>query len=160
MIYTPSLRGGIVAILASLMLVLAACAPNINQNTVSLDDANRAERTEIATVISYRPVNVEGTRSGVGAIAGAAAGGTAGSLIGGGTTENILGAIGGAVAGGLAGNFLEEGLTRQTGIEYTLRQQNGQIVTVVQGAEDPIAPGTRVLIIYGERTRVVRASGV
>ena len=100
MTYIPNLRGGLVAIMASLVLVVAACAPNISQNTVSLDDANRAERSEIATVVSYRPVNVEGTRSGIGALAGAAAGGTAGSLIGGGTTENILGAIGGAVAGG------------------------------------------------------------
>ncbi|MEM7442888.1 MAG: glycine zipper 2TM domain-containing protein [Pseudomonadota bacterium] len=158
MTHIHTMRGGVVAILASFMLVLAACAPNISQNTVSLDDANRVERSELATVVSYRPVNVEGTRTGIGAVAGAAAGGTAGSLIGGGTTENILGAIGGAVAGGLVGNYLEEGLTRQTGLEYTLRLNNGQIVTLVQGAEQPIAPGSRVLIIYGERARIVPAN--
>ncbi|NWG47450.1 MAG: hypothetical protein HXY25_13025, partial [Alphaproteobacteria bacterium] len=48
-----------------------------------------------------------------------------------------------------------EALTRQTGIEYVIRTEDGRLITIVQGDDVILAPGQRVLIVSGERVRVI-----
>ena len=136
-------------------LVLSGCASSTSSDTYSRGQVGDINETMRGVVVSSRAVKIEGTKSGVGTIAGAAAGGAAGSQIGGGRAENIVGGIAGAVAGGLIGAAAEEQLTKGQGIEYIVELEDGRTVTIVQGADNAIPPGTPVLVILGERARIV-----
>lgn len=65
-------------------------------------------------------------------------GATAGSALGGGVRSNIVGAVGGAVIGGIAGAAIESSATKQTGMEYVVETENGNLMTIVQGEESVI----------------------
>ena len=91
----------------------------------------------------------------MGTTAGAAAGSVAGSAIGGAARENIIGAIGGAVVGGIIGSMAEEGATQQQGMEYVVETENGSLITVVQGTDPCLNIGDKVIVIYGQRSRVI-----
>ena len=92
--------------------------------------------------------------SGIGTVAGAVAGGAAGSMIGGSTAVNVIGAVGGAVVGGLAGGAIEKGITAADGVEITVRLKNGRSVSVVQ-APTNLRVGDHVNVIFGQKARVV-----
>lgn len=61
----------------------------------------------------------------------------------------------GAVLGGIAGNMVEKGITNQTGVEYTVRTNNGETITLVQGTSPTFAVGQKVLIVYGKEARII-----
>mgnify|MGYP001216196220 CR=1 FL=1 len=116
------------------------------------------EKAKDSGVLGYlvKPVQIEGTKTPVGGLAGAAVGGVAGSNVGGGKGQ-IIGGIIGAVAGGRAGAAAEEGLTRKQGMEITVRLDNGSLIAVVQEADQQFAPGDRVRVLSGGgATRVSR----
>jgi outer membrane lipoprotein SlyB len=59
------------------------------------------------------------------------------------------------VAGGLLGSAAEEGFTRKDGLEITVKLDGGNMVAVVQEADDPFKAGDRVrLVESGGTTRV------
>ena len=93
-------------------------------------------------------MQIEGTKTPIGAAAGAAVGGIAGSNIGGGKGQAV-GAILGAVGGGLAGAAVEEGVTRKPGLEITVRLDSGRLIAVTQEADENFAPGERVRVLTG-----------
>ena len=140
------------ALAASLVaLVASGCASGLGGDTYARGEARRAMTVQYGSVEEVRPVRLEGTKSPVGTVAGAAVGGIAGSSVGGGRGQAVATVIG-AVAGGLAGSALEEGVTRKPGVEVTVRLESGQILAVVQedGGEAFRA---------GERVRVLRDAG-
>ncbi|MDY0073687.1 MAG: glycine zipper 2TM domain-containing protein [Thauera sp.] len=148
-------RAGALALLA--VLTLGGCAAGLGGDDYSRGQARRAMNVDFGTVQSVRVVKIEGTKSPVGAGAGAVVGGVAGSTVGGGRGSSIA-AVLGAVAGGVAGAAVEEGVTRQTGIEVTVRLDNGQHLAVVQadGGEN-FRSGERVRVLRdGATTRVTR----
>src|SRR5512139_2097952 len=102
----------------------------------------------MGVVESVRQVKIEGTKTPVGPVAGAAIGGVAGSTIGGGKGSTIA-AIAGAVAGGLAGGAIEEGVTREDGVEITVKLDSGGMIAVTQEADEPFQPGERVRVLEG-----------
>jgi outer membrane lipoprotein SlyB len=103
-----------------------------------------------------REVNLEGTRTGIGPATGAVAGGVAGSAIGHGR-GSALAAIAGAVAGGLAGQVAEQGFTRRRGVEVTVKLDSGQMLAIMQEADETFRPGDRVRILSdGATSRVTR----
>ena len=55
----------------------------------------------------------------------------------------------GAVVGGVAGSAVEEGVTRKTGLEITVRLDNGQLTSVVQEADEVFRAGDRVRLLSG-----------
>lgn len=112
---------------------------------------------QFGAVESVRGVRLEGTKSPVGTVAGAAVGGIAGSSVGGGRGSAIAAVIG-AVAGGLAGSAIEEGVTRTQGVEVTVQLENGQYLAVVQADEgEQFMPGERVRVLRdGGTSRVTR----
>ena len=61
---------------------LAACTTT-SPDVIQRGDAQRLSTVQDGTVISIRPVTVDGTQSGVGGVSGAVVGGGAGSNIGG-----------------------------------------------------------------------------
>ena len=106
------------------VVLLGGCASSKSGEVYSRDQARREQTVRMATVESVREVLMEGTKSGVGTVAGAAVGGIAGSTFGGGKGAAVAAVIG-AVAGGLAGAAVEEGTTRKMALEITVRQDNG-----------------------------------
>ncbi len=137
-----------VAVVLAAGLVLSGCPASMSGGSYTRDQARQAQDVQLGYVESVRQVNIEGTKSGVGAISGAALGGVAGSNIGGGRGQ-IAGAIGGAVLGGVAGAAIEEGVTRQPGLEITVRLDSGRMTAVTQAADEPFYPGDRVRLLIG-----------
>ncbi len=137
------------ALIISLVAALAVggCASSMSGGAYSRSQARQAQEVQLGTVESVRNVQIEGTKTPIGTLTGAALGGIAGSMIGQGTRANTAGAIGGAVLGGMAGSAVEEGVTRQQGIEVTVRLDNGRMVAITQGADQSFAPGERVKVI-------------
>lgn len=83
-------------------VILSGCATGLGGSTYSRDQARQEQSVRTGVVESVREVQLEGTRSGVGAVAGGVAGGIGGSYMGNGTL-GALGAVLGAVGGGLVG---------------------------------------------------------
>ena len=132
----------------SAVLLLSGCASNLNGSTYSRADARAVQTVRLGTIESLRPVQIEGTRTPIGAIAGAAVGGIAGSGVGGGRGSSIA-----TVLGGVAGAAAEEGLTRSQGVEITVREDDGNLRAYVQEV-DP-AQQFRV----GDRVRIASVNG-
>lgn len=152
------------AVLATAILSLNACAPRLGGNDYALSGTGEIGQTFMGTVTAARPVNLTGQdkhqdgKLGVGAIAGAGAGAVAGSLIGKGSTPWITGTLG-ALAGGAAGHMIERKATEQEGREYTVKLDQGDTITIAQGLEPAIGVGQRVRVIHSakDRSRVVPA---
>jgi outer membrane lipoprotein SlyB len=133
---------------------LAGCATSRSGDVYSRDEALREQTVRLATVESVRPVTIQGTRSGIGAASGAVVGGVAGSGVGHGRGSTIAGVLG-AVGGGVAGQAIEEGTTRKSGVEITVRLDNGELRAIVQEETDKFVAGQRVrLLTTGGVTRV------
>ena len=107
-------------------------------------------------IISLRDVAIKGTQSGVGTVAGAVAGGLAGSRVSEDQTISAIGAIGGAVLGGLAGAKTEEMVMENKASEFIIQPDVGDPFTLVQINEGKLKAGERVLIISSDKIRVVR----
>ncbi len=137
--------------------LLAGCATSKSGDVYSRDQARREQTIRMGVVESVREVQMEGTKSPVGTIAGAAVGGVAGSSLGGGK-GSVITAVIGAVAGGLAGSAIEEGVTRKQAMEITVKADNGRLIAIVQeGDPREFRPGDRVRIITsGGESRVTR----
>jgi outer membrane lipoprotein SlyB len=142
---------------AVLATVITGCAaPGLGGGSYSRDQARREQTVRMGYVESVREVKLEGTRSGIGPGAGAVAGGIAGSSIGHGR-GSALGAVAGAVVGGIAGQAAEQGFTAKRGVEVTVKLDNGQMVAIMQQADETFRPGDRVRILSdGATSRVTR----
>lgn len=129
-------------------LGLSACASSKSSGAYTRDQTRQEMTVRMGTVESVREVQIEGTKSPVGAGAGAVVGGVAGSNMGKGRGQ-IIGAVVGAVAGGLAGSAIEESVTQKTGLEITVRLDNGQLTAIVQEGDERFAPGEKVRLLSG-----------
>lgn len=144
------------ALLAALALV--GCASPATNTTLSPAAIGQAANVTYGTVLAERQVAIEGHSDGIGAIAGAAVGGTAGSFVGGDVRSNILAAIGGAALGGLAGNMAQNAVSGGTATEFIIREDGGQTISVIQSNEMHLRAGQRVMIIRGAETRLMPAA--
>jgi outer membrane lipoprotein SlyB len=144
--------------LAPLALVALAACSTTSPDVIQRSDAQRLSQVQDATVLSVRPVTVEGSQSGGGATAGGVIGGVAGSTVGG-HREGIAVGILGAVAGAVVGNALERSSTREDAVEVLVQMKNGDRRAIVQakGNETLMAGDPVVLVTTGGKTRVTRA---
>lgn len=133
-----------VAVLA--VAALAGCAQGLGGGSYTREEARREQNVRMGVVESVRQVQIEGTRTIIGPAAGAVVGGLAGSTIGGGRGSDIA-AVLGAVAGGVAGQAIEQGATRRTGVEITIKLDSGALLAIVQEADETFKPGERVRIL-------------
>jgi len=141
-----------------LLMLLAGCASNLSGTSYQRGEVGAMQRVEYATIVSLRPVKIEGTKTGVGTAAGAVAGGVAASGVSGGKTGTVAAVIG-AVLGGLAGSAMEEGMTRTDGVEFGLKMDDGREISLVQAISpnEVYRVGDKVRVIYnGGRARVTR----
>lgn len=102
----------------------------------------------MATVESIRDIQIEGTKTPIGAGAGAIIGGVAGGNRSG-NAASAIGSVLGSVVGGLVGAAAEEGVTRQAGFEITVKFDDGKMVAIAQGADEKFKVGDRVRIVTG-----------
>ncbi|MAP25174.1 MAG: hypothetical protein CMM87_06560 [Rickettsiales bacterium] len=146
----------LISVLTITLLLLPGCARRISQNYYSAASVGEAAHTYKGTIISARRVEVgEAERlqdNTTGLAVGGIAGGVAGSQIGSGS-GSVLAAAGGAILGGLAGAYAQDELSRQAAVEYSVQLTNGQIMTVVQGAEEVYQAGQPVLVIVSKKGR-------
>ncbi len=136
---------------------LAACSTT-SPDVISRNDAQRMSTVIDATVLSTRPVVVDGSQSGIGGTAGAVVGGVAGSSVGGSREALAVGVIG-AVAGAVIGNVIERTTTREQAVEIMLQLKSGERRAVVQakGLEE-FTPGEPVILVTtGGKVRVTKA---
>lgn len=144
-------------------LLLSSCAREISPNVYNESHVGEASRSFRGSIISVREITVtagehlEDNSTGIGL--GAVAGGLAGNQFGSGS-GNIAATVGGAVLGGVAGAFAEKQLKSQTALEYIVELDNRELRTVVQGTEPRLSPGTRVILMIGQkgRSRIVADS--
>lgn len=128
--------------------IAAGCASGRGGADYTRNQARQEMVVRQGVVESVRSVRIEGTKTPIGAGAGAVVGGVAGSGVGGGRGSTI-GAVVGAVAGGLAGSALEESVTRSEGVEITVRLDSGRLLAIVQAADETFRAGDRVRVLSG-----------
>jgi outer membrane lipoprotein SlyB len=142
--------------LAAAATLLAGCPAGLGSRDYSRAQARTVQEVQMGVVESVREVLIEGTKTPIGPAAGAVIGGVAGSNVGGGK-GSVIGATVGAVLGGVGGAAAEEALTKQKGLEITVRLDSGRIIAVTQAADESFRPGDRVRILSGGgTTRVTR----
>jgi outer membrane lipoprotein SlyB len=146
------MKKNLVVLLLSFVAVLSGCASDLSGDSYSRSEVRRAQQVEYGEIISLRTVQIEGTKSPVGAGAGAVVGGVGGSTLGGGKGSTIMAVIG-AVAGGMAGAAVEEGVTRSQGVEITVKLDSGRIIAIVQG----LSPHEKFAV--GDQVRVLTSRG-
>ena len=135
-------------ILIFVALVLGGCASSMSGGAYTRGQARQVEDVKMATVESVRDIQIEGTKTPIGAGAGAIIGG----VVGGNSRSRNVSAIGsvvGSVVGGMAGAAAEEGITRQSGYEITVKFDDGKMIAVAQGADEKFAVGDRVRVLTG-----------
>jgi outer membrane lipoprotein SlyB len=142
--------------LAAAAFLLAGCASSQSGSSYAREQTRGEMSIRLGVVESVRQVTIEGSKSPTGVLAGGVIGGIAGSNIGGGRGATV-GTVLGAVAGGLAGQAIEENVTRKTGLEITIKLDDGQMIAVTQEADEQFYPGDRVRVLAGRgTTRVSR----
>lgn len=147
-------------LLAVLVASLGACATS-SPDVIQRNDAQRMSQVQDATVLSIRPVTVDGSQSGVGAAAGGVVGGVAGSSVGGRRESVVVGVLG-AVLGGVIGNAAERAGTRENAVEILVQLRNGERRAIVQAqGNETLIPGDAVVLVTtGGKTRVTRSPSV
>ncbi len=131
---------------------LTGCAPKIGGNDYSVAGSGEISDTKRGVIIGKRVVNINAqdpenqNNPNTGALAGGLAGGVAGSNVGNGGGA-LAATVGGALIGAVAGHFVEQKLTEQQGFEYQVELENGQLLTLAQGADLDMPVGQRVLVI-------------
>ena len=142
----------LLAAMTSVGLLLGGCQSSLTGDSYSRDEARQVQTVRMGTIESLRPVKIEGSKTPIGAIAGAGVGGVAASGIGGGKGSTVA-AIIGAVAGGMLGAAAEEGLTRTQGVEITVREDDGSLRAYVQEVQE------NEIFRVGERVRIMSVNG-
>jgi outer membrane lipoprotein SlyB len=132
-------------------LTLAGCASGLGGKDYSREQARVVQQVQMGVVESVREVNIEGTKTPIGAGAGAVVGGVAGSTVGGGR-GSVIGATVGAVLGGVGGAAAEEAVTRQKGVEITVKLDSGRLIAITQAADEEFRVGDRVRVLTGGGT--------
>jgi outer membrane lipoprotein SlyB len=143
----------LLAVVAIAVLLVSGCAGGLGSSDYSREQTRGVQEVQMGVVESLREVKIEGTKSGVGTVGGAAVGGIAGSELGGGK-GSYVGSVLGAIAGGVAGAAAEEGVTRQKGIEITVKLDSGRMIAVTQAVD----PNEQFQV--GDRVRILSGSGV
>ncbi len=135
-------------------VTLVCCQADINSNQYGTSSVGRAASASHCSVISVRQVQVKSDNN-AGMLAGAILGGVGGYAIGSGKTAHNLGAAGGALLGGYAGDKAQGALSSQTGYEYVVRLDNGQVMTLTQGSDVLLSPGQQCMILLGNPARLI-----
>lgn len=138
---------GKVAFLAALLAAAVAaggCALPSRGDVYSRGETRQAWDVDYGEVTDIDQVVIEGQRTWLGRVGGGLVGWEVGRAIGGsGSTGRVVGAVG-SVAGAVAGEAVEESVTRQDGLQITVRLDDGRSIAVVQAADQAFVVGEKV----------------
>jgi outer membrane lipoprotein SlyB len=127
-------------------LALAGCASSPSSaNTVRRSETGRAHTVQQGEVIYVREVTIEGEAHGAGAVAGGVMGFALGGLADG--RGRGVARAGGAVGGAMAGSAIERRVTTQTGVEVTIELEDGEVIVVIQAADEVFNKGDSVRVL-------------
>ena len=136
----------IISGLLVIVLFAGGCASSTSSNVYSRKQAQKAQTVDEGEVVFVREVTIEGSKSGLGGLAGGIMGYAVGGTIGGGSGKGVARAAG-AVGGAAAGAVVEEKSTRETGLEITVKLDNGEVLAIVQGADEHFDVGDTVKVL-------------
>lgn len=145
------------------LLAVSACNPKLGGDDYDVQSVGQISKTLKGVVVATRKIKIRvdnPQEPGVGAGAGAIGGALAGSTIGGGSRMPLISAVAGGIAGGVAGHLIESKLKEQDGIEYQVKLDRGDLITIAQGAEPKMVVGQRVLVIESDPKLQVGRGGV
>ena len=135
---------------------LGACARQISPDVHEGRTAGEVLPTYAGTIESVRVVQIqeydtlEGNRTG--RFVGGLGGGIAGARFGQGWGK-ALAVVGGSIAGMFIGAAVEQEVKRQPALEYVVRLDSGELLTIVQGVGPRLSVGQRVYVQDGQRGR-------
>jgi outer membrane lipoprotein SlyB len=169
--------------LFTIISLISGCARDLSSNTYT--SSSTLSLTLEGKVISARPVTIKDNDKMSDNVGGMLAGGAMGAALGtgiGGGSGNTMAVVGTAIVGGLAGAAIQGVLSKDKGFEYIVKVDTSKlksnyyegnaamrnaissattsgVVTIVQGADNPIAVGQNVYVIYSDnRARVIAAN--
>ncbi|HMP73530.1 MAG TPA: hypothetical protein PKE55_09745 [Kiritimatiellia bacterium] len=135
------------AMVAMAASTLAGCATSpTSANTVRRGETGMAHTFDRGEVIYVREVTIEGETQGLGALAGGVMGLAVGNLVGGGRGRD-LSRVTGTMAGAAAGTAIEQSVTTVAGVEVTILLESGEVIVVIQAADEVFKPGDYVRVI-------------
>lgn len=138
-----------VHILVLCLALLGAGCSNYSGNAYSGSAVRGVQTIRYGKVISTQPVVLHEEDSGVlGALGGGVVGGIVGSTIGGGKGK-IFTTLAGTALGMASGYMAEGALTKQKGLEISVRMDNGEDLSIVQAADEHFFPGEAVRVLLG-----------
>ena len=143
-----------------LVAALSGCV-TANPDVVNPYQAQRMSTVLDATVLSVRPVTVDGQQTGGGAMAGGVVGAVAGSNVGG-YRDGAVASVIGMIAGAMIGNAVERNATRENAVEIIVQLRNGERRAIIQGvgSEPPLTVGDPVILVSSAGRTVVRRAPV
>jgi outer membrane lipoprotein SlyB len=139
-------------------VLLAACStPNVGGGDYAYEGSRTVQAVQFGTVESVRDVTIaSGGSNIIGAIAGGVAGAALGHRMGEGN-GNAVATVLGALAGGAVGEGVESAAGKSTGVEVTVRLDNGYVIAVTQGKDESFRVGDRVEVVGSNQSaRVTR----
>ena len=142
------------ALVLGCLVAVSGCTKKYSPDVYNGSSMQQTSKVDRAVVASVREIDVNDPSIGVGTMAGAAAGGIAGSQIGAGG-GNAIATLGGVLIGGGIGYLAEQEATATKAFEYILEKQDGDLMTLAQKEDMPLAVGSKVLILYGVKARVI-----
>jgi outer membrane lipoprotein SlyB len=116
-------------LIAACGFMLAHCSKEVTPGDYDAAEVGQVKKVISGSIVSMRPVRLHSRGQ-----------------------ESLAG---GSVETGYADNSLN----RDHGFEYVIRLNSGSIISVVQTENTKLKPKQRVLVIYGENTRVVPDEG-
>ena len=152
-----------------LIVFLYACSTT-SPTDVKTSDAQKVIAIEYGTIKNSLPVKIKGESNWIGTTAGAMIGGLLGTLVCGeeevvGTKCQDIAVVFGTIGGAAAGTVIQATLGNHNGYQYivkinscgesSLECENNQDKAFVQGDNDPIPNGQKVVIIYGKDVRIM-----
>ena len=145
-------------VLAVVSALTTGCASTQSGKVYSRKEARAVQTVAMGVVENVEEVTIEGTKTPVGTVAGAVLGGVMGSAVGGGSGQDIAMAVG-AIGGAVLGSAVEEGATRNSAWELTIKMDDGRSIVLVQAKDkdEVFAAGDRVRVITSNEG-TVRAS--
>ncbi len=136
------------------IFTLAACTPTKQTGTsYSRTEARTVQNVKLGRIVDVTVIQIEGTKSGAGEVVGGALGGVAGHSTGSGAEADLAAIAAGAV-GAFIGSRVEEAATKSEGREYTIKLENGEVISVVQAVD-----GDSETIVAGDSVKVLSQGG-
>lgn len=143
-----------VLLLLSSALLLGACASGQSGDVYTRDQVRQIQTYKVGVIEQVNKIRIEGTKTQIGTAAGTVTGGILGSTMGDGKGSDV-GRVLGGVVGGVVGAAAEEAYTRENGLEFAIRLEDGTHISVVQAA----SVNDEVFKV-GDTVRVIENAGV